>query len=298
METAPKTTVTVTILLCGALTAGVILFMDPIYSSRGQKVTVLEPTQVTSLAKLWADDPEAAQAELVAKAFLNATSARAARSFVFESESLGESFDRLYKPISSPDNYELELTSRVRAPDGEGSIFAYRVTTSDQLTRMMVVVPEGKMPKVYWQFFAEVGDMSWGEFMETRPGEATRMLAWVEEGTEYFSPYSEDRWTSYILHDYEDSYTLRAFVERSTGPDWKLANALEKDPRKFGRRVAVMAQVDLAFMSEMKTADDETFYVVEIKGVEATDWLPARFRARQGPTMEASEVEPTPEAGE
>ena len=48
--------------------------------------------------------------------------------------------------------------------------------------------------------------------------------------------YHEDRWASFKIHDYEDSYTLQAFVERGTGLEWKLNNAFKTEPRKFGRR--------------------------------------------------------------
>ena len=137
------------------------------------------------------------------------------------------------------------------------------------------------MPKVHWEFFAEVGDMSWDEFMEERPGEPTAMRVWVEPGAEFVPPYKEERWNSYVLHDYDERWRLLAFVERGTGPDWKLQEALEKAPRKFRRREAVMAQLEVAFMSEMTDANDERFYVAEIKGLEATDWLPARYRPRQ-----------------
>mgnify|MGYP007122436951 CR=1 FL=1 len=291
MEKAPKTTVGMTLAMVVGLTWGMIYWMDPSYRGSGTKVTVLEPTQTSSLGQLWADDPEAGQAETVAKAYLNATTAKAARSFVFESDVLGERFDRLYRPIDTPGEYDIVLKSRVLAPNGEGSVFAYRVTTGDAQSRMMVMLPEGKMPKVYWQFFGEIGDMSWEEFMEERPSAPTAMRVWVESSDAYFSPYNPDRWTSYTVHDYEDGYTLQAFAERASGQDWKLKNALKTEPRKFGRRTAIMAQVKLSFMSEMPGPDEQRIYVAEIREVEATDWLPPRFRPKTGPTMEASEVE-------
>lgn len=290
MQVAPKTTVTTSILLVISITVGVVLFMDPTFRGRGQEVTVLEPTKTTTLGQLWAEDPEAAQAELIARGYLNATSARMARPYVFESESLGAQFDRQYHPIESPDDYGLALKSRVRAPGGEGSIFAYRVSMSSGASRMLVVLPEGKMPKVFWQFIAEVGDLTWDDYMKQQPGEATMMRVWAEESAEYIAPYTPDRWKAYILHDYEDQHRLHAYVERNAGPDWKLANALEKNPRKFGRRTAVMAQVSLTFMSQVTDAEQQRRYVVEIKDVKATDWLPSRFRAHTGPTVEESEL--------
>ena len=133
--------------------------------------------------------------------------------------------------------------------------------------------------------------MSWEQFMEERPAEPTGMRVWLEPSKEYFSPYGEDRWTSFVIHDYEDSFTLRAYVERGTGLEWKLNNALEKEPRKFGRRTAIMAHLDLIFMSELERAQDERIFVVEIKEVHATDWLPERFQYSEQDRVEAGSEE-------
>lgn len=289
MEKAPKTTMFVSLLFVVGLTGGMIWWMSPSYQA-GERVTLIEPTKKTALGQLWDDDPEAGHAEAIAKAYLNATSPKAAAPFVYESEALGEKFTRLYRPISTPEDYEIELKSRMRVADGEGSVFAYRVTTGDGESRMLVVVPEGKMPKVFWEFFAEVGDMSWDQFMEERPAEPTAMRVWLEPSNEYFSPYNPDRWTAFIAHDYEDSFTLHAFVERGTGVEWKLKNALETEPRKFGRRNAIMAHLKLTFMSELDQVQGARIFVAEIKEVMATDWLPERFRHTEGRRVEATEA--------
>lgn len=289
MEKAPKTTVGVTLLFVIGLIWGTIFWMAP--DSDGPRVRVLEPAKNTELGKLWADDPEAGQAEMVARGYLNATTARAALPYVYGSDTLGEKFTRLYEPINTPGDYEIELKNRVPAPGGEGSVFAFRVKVPEGRSRTMVILPEGKMPKVYWQFFEEIGDMSWKEYMEKQPSELTRMLVWGEESEVYVSGYDRERWQSYLLHDYEDRYTLHAYVERETGEHWKISKALETEPRKFGRRDAIMAQVDLSFMAEVHSGDEKRLYVVQIKAVEATTWLPGRFRPRDGPTIEASEVE-------
>lgn len=291
MERAPKTTITLSLLFVIGITVGAIVWMDPTYEGKDPRARVLEPTKNSELGKLWADDPEAGQAEMVARGYLNATTARAARPYVYESDTLGEKFTRLYEPIDTPGDYEIELKSRVQSPDGKGSIFAYRVKMANERSQMMVILPEGKMPKVYWQFFAEIGDMSWKEYMEEQPIELTRMLVWAEESKIYTEGYDPEQWASYMLHDYDDRYTLQAFVERGAGPEWKIKKALETEPRKFGRRDAIMAQVHLSFIRELPNSEEERVFVVEVKEVEATDWLPARFRAGQGPTIEASEVE-------
>lgn len=296
MERYPKSTVFISLLCVVGLTVGVILWMDPSLRKKPGPVTMLEPTKTSSLGKLWANDPEAGHAEAIAKAFLNSTSAKSARPFVFESDELGEQFDELYKPISSPGDYELEFRSRSSASNGEGSIFAYRVKLKGGKSRTLVTLPEGKMPKVYWQFFEEIGDMSWDRFMLDRPANPVSMKVWVEPANNYFASYGADGWSSYIIHDSANDHVLYAFVERNSGVDWKLKKGLETDSRKFGRRTALMAQLNLTFISELTDVQENRVFVAEIKAVEATDWLPLRFRQTEGRTMEAAEL-PGLEAG-
>ena len=46
---------------------------------------------------------------------------------------------------------------------------------------------------------------------------------------------------------------------------------------KFDRNIAVRAQVEVSFMTEIEQAEGERVYVAEIKDVPATSWLPERY---------------------
>lgn len=277
MEAAPKTTVAGTILLTLGLVVSTILWME--FGSDDKKVRPATE-ETTSMGKLWADDPEAAQAELVARGFLSATSAKVARPFVYESDQIDRKFGELYKPIERPEDYKLVLQSRAIAPNG-ASVFAYRVTMNAGQPRMLVVLPEGRMPKVYWEFFAEVGDYSWEEFIDLQPSDPALMRAWAYKGNRYVTPYNESEWQCYILHNYAESYVLHAYARKGEGADWNLSHALEHKPVKFGRRSEVMAQVQMTFMSEVANAGEERFYVAEIKDVPVVSWLPPQFVPRE-----------------
>lgn len=235
--------------------------------------------ETTAVGKLHRDDPEAAQAEVMARAFLSATSAKVAKPVVFQADAIGRKFEELFRPVSSPDNYDLDLKSRAVAPGGQ-SVFAFRVTMENEAPRTLVVLPEGTMPKVLWEFFAEVGDLSWGEFMEKKPSKQVMMRVWAHKGDRYDPPYTADDWQCYVLHDYSEQFVLYGYAKRNEKEDWRLADALTNRPVKFGRRDEVMAQVELSFMTEVTRSGSDREYVVEIKGVPVTSWLPAEFAPR------------------
>jgi DNA-directed RNA polymerase subunit RPC12/RpoP len=279
MEKAPKTTAAVTIGLAVAVVLATIMWME-----RGGFFTPAAPEkptelETTSMSQLYKDDPEAAQAEMVARAFLSATGAKVAKPFVYQADKIDRKFMELYRPVRSPDDYELMLKSRAMAPRGQ-SVFAFRVSMEEEATRTLVVLPEGTMPKVFWEFFAEVGDFSWQEFMDKRPDKPVMMRVWAYKGDRYESPYTPEQWQSYVLHDSSENRVLYGYARKNEKEDWRLSDALDNRPVKFGRRDEVMAQVDLVFMAEMTREGSDREYVVEIKGVPVTSWLPADFAPR------------------
>lgn len=278
MEVAPKTTITITVVMVLVLVVSTILWME--YGTWGPKEKQSETLETTSMGQLWEDDLEAGQAEVVARGFLSATSAKVAKPFVYGSDRIERKFTELYQPIERPEDYKLILQSRAVAPSG-ASVFAYRVTMEDEQPRMLVVLPEGRMPKVFWEFFAEVGDYSWEEFMELQPSEPAMMRVWAYKGNRYVTPYEEAEWQCYVLHNYAENYVLHAYARRGEGADWNLSNALETRPVKYGRRNEVMAQVLMTFMSEVASTGDERLYIAEIKEVPVVSWLPSQFVPRK-----------------
>lgn len=276
MEHYPKSTFILSVLGVVTLAVMTTLVMQGFFDPVEEGESGLPPVETTALSELWADDPEAGNAEVMARGFLNAISAKAASPFVFESGRIAKKLERYFRPISSPEEYKLTLKSRAVAPEGE-SIFAYQVWVGNEVPRMLVVLPEGEMPKVFWEFFAEVGDHSWESFLKERPSEPALMRVWASQGNRYHESYPAKDWQCYELHDLAQKHKVLAYAERGTGPDWKIANALEKEPVKFQRHSAVMAQVKMTFRSEFEDSEGQRAYVAEIKEVPATSWLPQRF---------------------
>lgn len=279
MEKAPKTTVTLTVLFSLGVVAASIFWAEFGGLFDGAPPEVTGGLETSAVGKLHRDDPEAAQAEMTARAYLSATSAKVAKPFVFQSGKVGRKFEELFQPVTSPDNYDLDLKSRAVARGGQ-SWFTFRVTMEDEAPRTLVVLPEGTMPKVLWEFFAEVGDMSWEEFMEKRPSEPAMMRVWAYKGERYESPYAREKWQCYVLHDYSEQFILYGYAKRNEKEDWRLSDALANRAVKFGRRDEVMAQLELSFMTELTRTGTDREYVAEIKGVPVTSWLPVDFAPR------------------
>lgn len=287
MDRFPKTTVLLSMVMVGFLIAATIIWMDSIFATPtapSKKAAVA--VQTTSLGELMKDDPEAATAEIVARGFLNATSLEAAAPFVFQSDAIETKLASYYQPISAPGDYELSFKHRALGGDGR-SQFLYNVELPGERPRMLVILPEGAMPKVFWEFFAEVGDISWGAFMKEQPQDPVEMRVWVYPGEVYVDGYNEQDWQSYVLHDFAEDHRIYAYADRGAIEDWRIADALANDPVQFKRHSAVMALVKLIYMAELPlvSADPEgaavageTVTVAEIKDVLATSWLPKQFQ--------------------
>ena len=273
MANYPKGTILVTLVMVAVLVAVCILWMEGLVSGRraGKELTLAEP-EGTPLSQLMVDDPEAAMAETVARAYLNATSAKAALPFVWGSDSIEEKFERFFRPLSQPGAYELSLKDRVMGEGGKPQ-FLYRVGLSGEKARSLLVLPEGVMPKVFWEFFEEVGDLPWPEFFSKRPESPIEMRVWLYPVEQYIDGYDKEKWQSYMLHDYAEKHKILAYAPRDLGDDWQISAALRDEPVNFNRHQAVMALLKLTYRSEFQTGE-ESGVVAEIDDVLATSWLP------------------------
>ena len=133
------------------------------------------------------------------------------------------------------------------------------------------------MPKVHWEFFSEVGDVSWYEFMTERPSTPVMLRSFVQLGSVYHSPYNQEDWQCYLLHDRDQNYVVHAYARRRGGADWNLDHVLKNSPVKFERFSAVRAQVEVSFMAEVTKPEGGKLFLAEIKDVPHTSWLPERF---------------------
>ena len=275
----PKTTVLVALAGAALVSMAAILWTGNFFAGEddaGEELTLISP-QVTGLSQLMEADPEAAIAETVARGFLNATSAQAALPFVWESEIVRNKFERYFKPLAQPDAYELTLQDRATGKGGKPQ-FLYRIDSPGEKSRRLLLLPEGSMPKVFWEFFEEVGDMPWADFLSSQPQAPVEMRVWLHLTDRYVSGYDSEKWQSYILHDRAEKHRVLAYAPKDLGDDWKISDALRNRPVSFNRHEAVMALLILRHKLEVNT-DGFSGAIVEIEDVVATSWLPDRFRA-------------------
>ena len=277
----PKTTVLIALTGVALLSVVVILWTGTFLAGGekvGEELTLTSP-QTGGLSQLMKDDPEAAIAETVARGYLNATSAQAALPFVWESELIRNKFERYFKPLSKPDAYKLTLQDRALGKGGKPQ-FLYQIDSPGEKGRRLLLLPEGSMPKVFWEFFAEVGDLPWTEFLSSQPEAPVEMRVWLHPTDLYISGYDNGKWRSYILHDRAEQHRVLAYAPRDLGDDWKISDALQNRPVTFNRHEAVMALLLLQHKMEVDT-QGFSGAIVEIEDVVATSWLPSRFRATQ-----------------
>ncbi len=277
MEFYPKTTILVTMFLAMALILGTILWMEDLVAGKNPTTELTMPErQGSSLGKLMADDPEAAMAESVARAYLNAQIAELALPFIWQSGGVEDKFRRYYRPLPANDPYELSLKQRVVGNDGK-SQFLYGIQLPQEKERMLIVLPEGSMPKVFWEHFAEVGDLSWEAFFEEKPEDPVEMRVWVHPVEKYVGGYNQKQWQSYMVHDHAEKRKVLAYAARGLGEDWRISDALRNEPVSFKRHDAVMALLKLTYMTEFSD-EESSGAVAEIKDVIATSWLPEEFQ--------------------
>ncbi|MBL49111.1 MAG: hypothetical protein CMP28_09165 [Roseibacillus sp.] len=278
MEFYPKTTILATMVMAMALILVTIFWMEDLFARKNPAPELTIPERhESSLGKLMADDPEAATAEVVARAFLNAQTAELALPFVWQSGAVEEKFRQYYRPLPASDPYELNLKQRVVGNDGK-SQFVYRVQLPEEKVRLLILLPEGTMPKVFWEHFAEVGDLSWEAFLEEKREDPVEMRVWVQPVEKYVEGYNQQQWQSYMLHDYAETRKVLAYAARGLGADYRISEALRK-PGNSGRDKSVMARISLTYMTEF-SAEGDSGAVAEIKDVLATSvtsWLPKEF---------------------
>lgn len=282
MENYPKSTILLSLFLVGSVIAATILWMDHLFTTDTPATQEPAPIGTSAMGALMAEDPEAGMAQMVAFGYLNATSAASAAPFVYDYDAIKDKFDEYYRPIENPGSYQLTQNGRVLTKDG--TLFRYRVDSGTS-TRHLVVLPETHMPKVFWEFFEEIGDLSWGKFSTDRLlGEAVEMRVLMYPAHHYVVPYNdENRWQSYVLHDFDENRKVLAWAERGARGEWHVANAMKTEPvtlKKTKNQTAVMALVRLRRLGRQGGKANGA-HTAEIEEVIATSWLPERFRPKQ-----------------
>ncbi|WP_411846524.1 hypothetical protein AAFN60_02600 [Roseibacillus persicicus] len=233
----------------------------------------LVPTSAMAGEQL-ANDPDFSHAEKEARGFLNAIALNPARPYIFRANAIGPKLDRFYEPIPDPANYELELKGRQRT--GNRAVYFYHVTSGDA-TQPLVVLQEDSTFKVFWEFGACVGDISWKSFVEDEPSTPVLMRAFLRPDAIYDSAHPEEVWSSWFAEDWDGSYSARVFAKRGSPEDRRLQAAYQEHPVVRSGTNWVMAQVRLSHLGTAVDGIHGAYESAEVTEVPLGSWLPEEF---------------------
>jgi hypothetical protein len=232
--------------------------------------------------------PAYSTAEMTAHRFLRASSLAEARSYIYHASSLEPQLQSYYEPIANPGDYELVFKGRDVM--GERSVFFFQVSSGSQVTPV-VVLQEAEDFRVFWQFGAGVGEISWADFLKREPSRPVLMRAFLRPDNIYTTDYPPAEWSSWLVRDWAGEETARVFCERDSPEERRLFSALREYPIVRNKKRWVMAQVQLQHIGSYSGAGGSLQETAEVVAVPLGSWLPAEFVS--GPTFysEQDEIE-------
>ena len=235
-----------------------------------------EPNLVTAamIGEGQVQDTSLEHAEREARGFLNAVALKPARPYIFRANMIVPKLEKFYKPLPDPANYELELTGRQK--NGNKSVYYYQVTSGGQI-QPLVVLQENESFKVFWEFGACVGDLSWESFVNDEPRSPVLMRAFLKPESVYDSLHSKKEWTSWRAENWDGTEFAQVFSKIGSPGDRRLKSALEEHSVNRNNSNWVMAQVRLQHLGTGVDAIAGAFESAEIVEVPLGSWLPEEF---------------------
>ena len=258
------------LVLLVALVALTTVLMDRSFTNSDDPVT----RPGTMAGENFAEDPDFNHAEGEARGFLNAVGLKAAKPYIFGASAIEPKLERFFQPLSDPGNYEIEFTGRQQHKDK--SVYYYKVTSGD-LTQPLVVLQEDELFKVFWEFGACIGDISWEAFVDDEPKDPVLMRAFLKPDPVYDSIHDRDKWSSWLAENWDGSHSARVFVQLGSPEYRRLASALEEYPVKRRNSGWVMAQVRLKHMGTGVDRIAGAFESADVVEVPLGSWLPEEF---------------------
>ena len=160
--------------------------------------------------KSQAEDPDFRHAEGEARGFLNAIALNPAKPYIFRANDIGPKLQKFFQPLPDPADYELELTGRQK--NGNKAVYYYHVT-SKNLKQPLVVLQEDQFFKVFWEFGAGIGDISWESFVDEEPKIPVLMRAFLRPDNVFDSVHSREKWSSWLAENWDGSHSARVFAK-------------------------------------------------------------------------------------
>lgn len=253
-----------------ALVVMTTILMDRSFSSSDESDS-LAPAMA---GEDWADDPDFNHADREARGFLNAVALNPARPYIFRANAIGPKLEKFFQPLPDPANYELELTGRQKHEDK--AVYYYQVT-SGEVTQPLVVLQEKELFRVFWEYGACIGDISWEAFVDDEPKTPVLMRAFLKPDNVFDSIHNQDKWSSWLAENWDGSKSARVFVKLGSPEFRRLTSALEEHPLKRRETSWVMAQVRLKHMGTGIDRIEGAFESAEVVEVPLGSWLPKEF---------------------
>lgn len=241
------------------------MFERPVEDSAGNQMMIGDTN---------ADGPDFNHAEREARGFLNAVNLNAAKPYIYQSSRITEKLEAFYQPLEDPGNYTLEFRSRQR--NGDRAAYYYQVESGEKI-QPIIVLQERENFKVFWEFGACVGDLSWSSFLESEPSRPVLMRAFLKPDDTYDPIHSAEDWSSWRAQDWDGSNSIRVYCKRGSPEDRRLNSALREFPVVRDSANWVMAQVTLKHLRSISGKGADLLESAEVFQVPLGSWLPKEF---------------------
>lgn len=219
-------------------------------------------------------DPDLKFAEGEARGFLNAIALKAAKPYIFRASAIGPKLERFYQPLPNPGDYTLEFTGRQK--NANRAVYYYQVTSEEQ-SQPIVVLQENSVFKVFWEFGAGIGDISWQAFLDDEPSKPVLLRAFLQPNPVQDVRHSEQKWTSWKAENWDGSKSAQFFTKIGSPEDRRLKSAIEKHAVERKKSKWVMAQVRIKHDGTGIDPLIGSFESAEITEVPLGSWLPEEF---------------------
>ena len=236
-----------------------------------------DPTKVlasTMAGETRLDDPDIRNAEREARGFLNSVALNPAKPYIFRASAINNKLEKFFEPLSDPANFDFKLTNSQKFDNK--TVYYYQVTCGD-VVQPLVVLQEDSLFKVFWEFGACIGDLSWRAFLRDSPKEPVLMRAFLTPNQAFDSVHSKEKWNSWLAENWDGSESARFYSKIGSPEDRRLKAALENHPVVRKNKSWVMAQVRVEYVGVGLDSEAGSFKSASITEVPLGSWLPKEF---------------------
>lgn len=228
----------------------------------------------TDLRSSLIQSPDYTGAEQQAKAFLTAKTLEEARPHIYQASQIEPQLLAYYEPIADPDDFRLVFKSRETMEDR--SVYFFQVE-SKSATVPLIVLKAGDDFRVFWQFTAGVGEVSWPDFLQEEPARPVLMRAFLRPNDSYDTVHLPEKWSSWIAQDWSGSHTARVFCLRGTKEERRLNAAFEEHSILRSKNKWIMVQVRLQHLGTRSGSGIYIEETAQVTEVPFGSWLPPDF---------------------